>query len=178
MILARRLWPLVSALTLAALLVGCATPLPDNSAPVAAGRLLVRVDSQPPRSLSGEFELRGNPQTGSLRLIGPLGSIAADARWSPQVSSLFTPTGRSDFANLDELSQAALGESVPVAALFAWLRGRPWDQAQSQALADGAPGFMQLGWQVRLARFAEGWVEAERDALPRVMVRAKLESLL
>ena len=171
MILARRLWPL----TLAALLVGCATPLPDNSAPVVAGRLLVRVDSQPPRNLTGEFELRGNPQTGSLRLIGPLGSIAADARWSPQISSLFTPTGRSDFANLDEMSQAALGEIVPVAALFDWLRGRPWDQAPSQALADNAPGFAQLGWQVRLARFAEGWVEAERDALPRVTVRAKLD---
>ena len=171
MILARRLLPL----TLAALLVGCATPLPDNSAPVATGRLLVRVDSQPPRSQSGEFELRGNPQTGSLRLIGPLGSIAADARWSPQLSSLFTPTGRSDFASLDELTQAALGESVPVAALFDWLRGRPWDQAPSQALADDAPGFAQLGWQVRLARFAQGWVEAERDALPRVTVRAKLD---
>ncbi len=167
-----RRWPLV----VAALLLGCAALPPDMSAPVAAGRLLVRVDSQPARSLSGEFELRGNPQSGSLRLIGPLGSIAADARWSPQQSSLTTAQGRSEFDSLDALSQAALGESVPVAALFDWLRGRAWAQAPSQALADGAPGFWQLGWQVRLAQLAEGWIEAEREAPPRVTLRAKLEA--
>jgi outer membrane lipoprotein LolB len=39
---------------------------------------------------------------------------------------LATPRGESTFTDLDALTRQALGESVPVSALFDWLQGRPW----------------------------------------------------
>ena len=166
----------VALVLVTALLGGCANLAPlDATAPLISGRLLVRVDADPPRSLSGEFELRGDARSGGLRLIGPLGTVAADARWSAAGSSLSTAQGRSDFASLDAMTQAALGESIPLAAMFDWLRGRPWPDAPSQPLADAAPGFAQLGWQVDLARWTDGWVQAQRQTPPRVTVRARVD---
>ena len=65
-------------------LSGCATT--PGSAPELAGRLAVRVEAfegAPARSLSTQFELRGNAQAGELQLTTPLGSTAAQARWRP-----------------------------------------------------------------------------------------------
>ena len=62
-----------------------------------------------------------------------------------------------------------------MAALFDWLRGRPWPDAASQLRGDGVPGFEQLGWQIDLARWAEGRVEARRVAPPVVTVRVRLD---
>jgi hypothetical protein len=42
-------------------------------------------------------------------------------------------------------------------------------------LAAPAAGFEQLGWQIRLERLNEGFVEAYRPAPPTVTVRARLE---
>jgi outer membrane lipoprotein LolB len=67
-----------------------------------------------------------------------------------------------------------LGETLPLAALFDWLRGRPWPGAPSRPVA-APPGFEQLGWRVDLARFAEGQVDARRDRAPAVNVRARLD---
>jgi outer membrane lipoprotein LolB len=70
-----------------------------------------------------------------------------------------------------------LGETLPVAAWFDWLAGRPWPAAASMAsTTSGAPGFRQLGWQVDLAGFGDGLVVARRDAAPAVTVRAKLDA--
>ena len=69
-----------------------------------------------------------------------------------------------------------LGESLPVAALFDWLRGRPWPGAASTTtVAPADAGFEQLGWIVNLARFDESWVAARRDAAPTVTVRARID---
>lgn len=65
-----------------------------------------------------------------------------------------------------------LGESLPVAALFDWLHGRPWRGA---AHVIAAPGFRQLGWAVDLARFADDTIVAVREQLPAVTVRVKLD---
>ena len=98
---------------------------------------------------------------------------------------------RSDPANagtpviLDAESQAGqayddavarlLGESVPIAALFDWLQGRPWNGAGHTARVDGTPGFNQLGWRIDLSRHDEGWIEVRRDSPPAIVVRARLE---
>ena len=66
----------------------------------------------------------------------------------------------------------ALGESLPLAALPDWLAGRPWPGAPH---TPGEAGFVQLGWQVSLARRSEGWIEARRAAPPAVLVRVKLD---
>lgn len=175
MILASR-WRAETAgvlLLAAAVLAGCATS--GASEPVLSGRLLVRVDGQPERSVSAGFALSGSAERGALALDGPLGTTAARARWSPGQAMLASSGSETRYDNLDALAGAALGEAVPIVALFDWLRGRAWPGAESRSRADGAPGFEQLGWTVSLARWGEGWVEAVRTAPPTITVRAKME---
>jgi outer membrane lipoprotein LolB len=170
-------WPLVVAL-----LSGCAVAPRSNPALAGeplSGRLSVRVeglDGAAARSLSAAFELQGNAQNGSLNLATPLGTVLAQARWAPGLVVLATPQGQSNFTDLDALTREVLGESVPLAALFDWLRGRPWPGAASTALVPATePGFQQLGWAISLARFDEAWVAAQREQAPAVTVRAKLD---
>ena len=162
------------------LLSGCATPpgrLPGGEPPLA-GRLTVRVEATPTseaRNVSAAFELQGSPQQGRLDLSTPLGTTMAQAHWAPNRVALVTSQGETRFASLDDLTREVLGESVPVAALFDWLRGRPWPGAPSTPHESPEPGFRQLGWAVSLARFGEGWISARRDQPPAVSVRAKLD---
>lgn len=166
---------LLAALVVA--LAGCALPPPAPPADTLAGRLSVRVDGRPEQAVSGGFELSGDARDGQLLLTGPLGTTAARAQWSPGQALLLrgdAPPQRFD--TLDALAQAALGEAVPIAALFDWLRGRAWPGAASAPRRDGSAGFEQLGWRIDLARWAEGWLEAVRLAAPAITVRARLET--
>ncbi len=144
-----------------------------------AGRLSVRVDAgegSPARSMSAGFELQGNAEAGRLNLVTPLGTVLAQARWAPGVVILATPQGETRYDDLDALTREALGESLPVPALFDWLRGRPWPGAASTAsVAPAEPGFTQLGWVVSLAHFDEAWIAARRDRPPVVTVRARID---
>ena len=163
-----------AALATLALLAACATPAPP-SAPDLAGRFAVRIEAfegAPARSLSTQFELRGDAQAGDLQLMTPLGSTAAQARWRPGMADLVTPEGTRQFANLDALARELLGEPLPLAALIEWLRGRAWAGAPSAARDDG---FEQLGWRIDLSRFGQGWVLATRERAPALSVRARLE---
>ena len=144
-----------------------------------SGRLAVRVDAAegaPARSVSAAFELRGDAGNGRLDLSTPLGSVLAQARWAPGSVVLATPQGDTRFDDLDALTAAVLGDSLPVAALFDWLRGRPWPGAASTpSMAPAEPGFTQLGWVVSLARFDDAQVAARRERAPVVTVRAQLD---
>lgn len=157
----------------ALLLAACASVPPPADA--LSGRLAVRVDGADgvaARNLSAAFDLRGDPSRGELGLSTPIGTMIARARWQPGDVRLETPDGERRFADLDGMAREVLGEAVPVAALFDWLRGRPWPGAPSSAT--GA-GFEQLGWTVDLDGFADGRVEAVRRAPPAVTVRARLD---
>lgn len=165
----------------AAAIAGCATPPrpPVLDGESLTGRMAVQVDATSTsraRSLSAAFDLQGSPAQGRLELSTPLGTMLAQARWAPGRVTLLTPQGERRFANLDELTREVLGESLPVAALFDWFRGRPWPGAPSTPTASASEsGFRQLGWVVSLTRFPEGWVSAQREAPPAVKVRARLE---
>ena len=176
MSLAARVATLVSALALAACAVVPPAPVSGDT---LSGRLAVKVDGAngaAARSVSAAFELQGDPRAGRLNLSTPLGSVLAQARWAPGSVVLVTPQGQREFADLDALTGEVLGESLPVAALFDWLRGRPWPGAASIANAPPAgAGFEQLGWAVDLARFDDAWVVATRRAAPTVVVRAKVD---
>ena len=168
-----------AALALVAL-VGC-TSIPRDESTLGgetlAGRLSVRVDadgSEPARALNAAFELRGDPTRGRLDLATPFGNVLAQARWSPSQVVLATPSGETQFDDLDTLTRKVLGESVPVAALFDWLHGRPWPGAPSRP-APEVPGFEQLGWSVNLSGFGEDLLFARRDSRPPVSLRVKLE---
>lgn len=157
---------------------GCATAHGPAGAPTGtlSGRLSVRVEGQAERSIAADFDLSGSAREGQLLLSGPLGTTAARARWSPGQAVLESGGQASQHADLDALATAALGEAIPIAALFDWLRGRAWAGAPATPRSDGTAGFEQLGWQVSLARWAEGWIEAVRAAPPVITVRARLES--
>ena len=164
----------VAAAALLALLSACATRPPEGS-DWLTGRLSVKVDAigaQPARSLSSAFELRGDAERGELRLTSPLGTLLALARWAPGEAVLEASDGERRFADLDQLARESLGEALPLRALPSWLRGRPWPGAESRA-ADA--GFEQLGWQIGLARYGEGWLEVTRNTPPAVTLRARLE---
>lgn len=170
-----------AALTAALGLAACATVTPDI--PLAgdslSGRIAVKVEasaSAPARSETAGFELQGSARNGRMKLSTPLGSVLAEARWSPGSVVLATPRGERHFDDLDALTREVLGESVPVAALFDWLRGRPWNGAPSAPSTPLAEtGFSQLGWTVGLARVDEGIIVAQRTAPPPVTVRVKID---
>ena len=171
------------ALALATLALAACTTLP-SAAPAGAdtlsGRLALRVEASgdaSSKAFSAAFDLRGDPSVGTLALSTPLGSTLAEARWSPAEVVLATPQGTRRFANLDELTRDALGESVPIEAWFDWLRGRPWPAAPSEPAPELRQGFAQLGWRVDLGSFAaDGMLNATRTAPPpTVTVRIRLD---
>lgn len=175
-----KLRPLLWAAALAVALGGCATvtpPSPEGDS--LSGRLAVKVDAdgtQPARSVSAGFELIGSSSVGRLNLTSPLGTVMARADWSPNDVRLITSDGETRYGDLDTLTREMLGESLPVAALFDWLRGRPWPGAPSQFTTPPVEaGFDQLGWSVRLGRLGDGWVTAKRSRAPQVTVRAQVE---
>lgn len=170
-------WRVALWATLIGLLSACATPRPpgDEQGSALSGRLSVRIDGQPERSINAGFELTGSAERGQLMLNGPLGVSAAQARWSRDEAVLSSAGTESRFADLPSLVGAALGEDIPLAALFDWLKGRPWSGAKFSARTDGTAGFAQLGWQIDMTRWSDGWIEARRDAAPSITVRAKLE---
>ena len=179
----RAAWLLAVSLAAGSIiLAGCATPagsgerLPGG---LISGRISIRVDASDhadSRAMNAAFELEGNPQFGRLNLSTPLGTVLAQVSWSPRQALLVTPEERVPYADLDSLTARLLGQSVPVAALFDWLRGRPWPAAASQPNpATAGPGFVQLGWDVSLADFTDALVSARRERAPVVTVRAKLD---
>jgi outer membrane lipoprotein LolB len=175
----------VATLLAGALLSACTTlqPVaPTASSESLSGRMSVKVDatpSTPARSVSASFELQGTPQDGKLDLSTPLGTTIAQARWSGRKALLTTGGEQRSYPDLDSLTQDMLGESLPIVALFDWLRGRAWDGAPSRpAVPPADAGFQQLGWDVNLARFDEGWViaqRAQRAQAPAVVVRARID---
>ena len=148
----------------------------DEATPPLTGRLGVQIDAtaqQAARSFSAAFTLRGDPGQGQLDLLSPLGTVMAQARWRPGRVVLTTPQGQTEYPDLDALTRQVLGESVPVAALFDWLKGRPWPDAPSTAWPHD--GFEQLGWQVDLAHLDQAHIQARRAGEPVVTVRALLD---
>ena len=176
----RRLLHGLAAAGAAALLAGCASLDPPpvlGDGDRLSGRLAVRVEGDASRSFSAAFDLQGRPERGLLALASPTGSQLAQAAWSPQRVELRTPQGARRYADLAALAEDALGEPVPLQALFDWLAARPWPGAPSRAL-DGGTGFEQLGWRVDTSRHADGLLVAERrgDGQPTVTVRIRLDA--
>ncbi|WP_233464529.1 outer membrane lipoprotein LolB [Comamonas odontotermitis] len=151
--------------TALALLEGCATPQRQLTPPAGAGywsgRMSVQVQSAPPQSTSGSFELSGNPQQGELVLLNPLGNIVARVHWSAEQASVTQGNTVREKASLDELTEELLGTSLPIAALFDWLQGR---------------NTLTQGWQADLDAFNDGKITAQRTSpLPEASLRIVLE---
>ena len=167
-----------AALGAAALLAACASPpkpSPEEGAVLEerlSGRLALRVDGDAKRSFNAIFDLVGTAERGRLGLSTPLGQQVAEAEWSPREVSLRSRHGERRYPDLDSMAADALGERVPMVALFDWLRGRPWPGAPSTAAPSG---FDQLGWQVDVSQQREGTVQARRLSEPVVTVQVRLD---
>ena len=178
------------ALALASLLVlqACVTHPPPLAGHVYTGRLAVRTDAAanlPARSVTGQFELSGNASDGQLILTSPIGTTVARARWSDPAGSLGEPARieleadgtTTRYATLEQMMQRALGDQLPLAAMFDWLDGQPWPAAPVQRGANGS-SFDQLGWHVDLSQLADNRLIDAQRALPApaLHVRVKLDA--
>lgn len=146
-------------LLLALVLTGCAAPRSAAVVGLASwnGRLALNVQSEPPQTYSAGFDLRGSVQNGELLLATPLGTTLATLQWVPGRAVLVQGGRTTERPSLEALSTDLGGTSLPVAALFAWLEGRP-------VKADG--------WEADLSRHNEGRITARRsDPLPAAELR-------
>ena len=177
-----------SIFSLAFLLEACVSHPPPLPGHVYSGRLAVRTDAAPDlpaRSVSGQFELSGNASSGQLVLTSPIGTTVARARWSDPVGTQGVPSkieleadgATTHYATLEEMMQRAIGDQLPLPAMFDWLSGHPWPAAPVQRGADGA-SFDQLGWHVDLTQFADNrLIDAQRPLpAPTLHVRVKLDA--
>ena len=148
---------------LAALLGGCAAPKVLTAPGVDSwnGRLALSVNSTPPQTYSAGFDLHGTPEVGELLLTTPLGTTLATVSWSPGRAEMTQGHQTTRRNSLSELSADLGGTAVPVATLFAWLKGQPTEVD---------------GWQADLSRHAEGRITARRlQPLPAAELRLVFE---
>jgi outer membrane lipoprotein LolB len=106
------------------------------------------VTGDTPQSLSADFELQGDAQTGSLLFLSPLGTAVARLDWAPGLAQLRQGGKTEQFASLNVLVLQATGTELPVAALFDWLHGT---------------GTEAPGWRVDLQELPQGKLQAWRD---------------
>jgi outer membrane lipoprotein LolB len=152
-------------------------PPPPVAGDAWSGRVgwsIAATAGQPAQQAGATFELRGSASEGWLELTSPLGTLLARATWQGGSAELQTVSGSSRHDDLASLSRAAFGgQEMPLAALFDWLRGRPWPGAPHEAEPDG---FSQLGWRVDVRALGQGLLTARRPAEPAVTLRLRLEA--
>ena len=161
----RRQWCLAAVALATGLLAGCAQPARQLTAATAdrywSGRMSVQVQSTPPQTTSGSFELSGSADAGELILINPLGSIVARVEWNRQQASITQNAHTTHAESLSQLTEDLLGTALPIHALFDWLHGTA-TQAQ--------------GWSADLSAHAAGKITAQRTSpLPEASLRIVLD---
>lgn len=120
---------------------------------------------QPAKGLSLGFFFAGNTNTGQLDLMTLMGSQMAQVNWQPGQAWLINDKGRARYDNLDSLSEAALGEPLPLRQLVHWLQGRP-DPELPSAPGPDADTFIQQGWLIDARELPYKRLNARREASP------------
>jgi outer membrane lipoprotein LolB len=161
-----RRWAGAWLAALALALAGCASaPKPPATFDAAtgpwSGRLALQVQDRPDESFSGGFELKGSALAGELQLFSPIGGTLAVLDWQPGRARLQSSARTREFGSMDALLAEIAGTSIPVHALFDWLRGIATPVA---------------GWQADLSQLAQGRIAAKRlDPPPEANLRLVLE---
>ena len=161
-----------------------ATVQPADLAWRHAGRLSLTVTSKGqgaegldkvervPLSFDGE----GDGTAGRLDLSSQLGTVVARLQWDAQSATLETSQGVNRYASLEAMCAQLFGEPLPLKSVLQWMKGRPDPSLPVEWLGGEAGTFRQLGWMVRLDRWAEGLLQAERDQGRLIQLKVKLDT--
>ena len=160
----RSLIGLIFALLLLGL-SGCATQAPTGEAMPAGslqriGRFAVKTEqaNRAPEAIQGGFVWRDTVAQLTLDLTNPFGSILARVTVNSGGAALERANGEViQTTTPDSLVDQALGQSLPVQGLRAWLRVQQKPQPGMRVLEQDAQGrivsFEQDGWSARLSNF-------------------------
>ncbi len=159
----RSIFGLIFAVVLIGL-SGCATQPVGETAPEGSllrnGRFAVKTEqaNQAPEAIQGGFVWRDTPAQLTLDLTNPFGSILARVTVTSTGAMLERANGEIlQTMTPDSLIDQALGQSLPVQGLRAWLRTQQKPQPGMRVLERDAQGrivsFEQDGWSARLSNF-------------------------
>ncbi|WP_052162105.1 lipoprotein insertase outer membrane protein LolB [Aquabacterium sp. NJ1] len=132
------------------------------------GQMSVKLSAfadQPAKGLSLGFFFSGNTDTGQLDLMTLMGSQMAQVNWQPGEAWLVNDKGRARYDNLDSLSEAALGEPLPLRQLVHWMQGHP-DPELPSAPGPETDTFTQQGWLIDARELPIKKLNARREATP------------
>lgn len=147
------------------------TPPTPTSAPVKLdlqGQMSIKLAAfadQPAKGLSLGFFFSGNTESGQLDLMTLMGSQMAQISWHPTEAWLTNDKGRTRYDNLDTLSEAALGEQLPLRPMIHWMQGQP-DPTLPSAPGPEAHTFIQEGWLIDTTELPAKKLNARRPATP------------
>jgi outer membrane lipoprotein LolB len=159
----RSIFGLIFAVVLVGL-SGCATQPVGETAPEGSllrnGRFAVKTEqaNQAPEAIQGGFVWRDTPAQLTLDLTNPFGSILARVTVTSTGAMLERANGEIlQTMTPDRLVDQALGQSLPVQGLRAWLRTQQKPQPGMRVIERDAQGrivsFEQDGWSARLSNF-------------------------
>ena len=146
-------------------LSGCATQAPTgNAMPEGSlqriGRFAVKTEqaNRAPEAIQGGFVWRDTVTQLTLDLTNPFGSVLARVTVNRNGAALERSNGETiQTTTPDSLVDQALGQSLPVQGLRAWLRVQQVPQPGMRVLERDAQGrivsFEQDGWTARLSNF-------------------------
>lgn len=174
----RRLTLLAAAASFA-LLAGCATSTANLSTATVgdyrdtidlSGKLSANyLKDGRTESITGNFEWEQRPGAVDVTLLSPLGQTVAVINVTPESATL-TQSGAQPrvAANIDALTQEALGWPLPVSGLRDWLQGYAIDAQGQRFRASPANNSVTTrdGWRLR---FAEWQDPAAAQPAPRLI---------
>ena len=146
-------------------LSGCATQAPTGEAMpegslLRMGRFAVKTEqaNRAPEAIQCGFVWRDTGAQLTLDLTNPFGSVLARVTVNSSGAALERANGEViQTMTPDSLVDQALGQSLPVQGLRAWLRAQQKPQPEMRVLERDAQGrivsFEQEGWSARLTNF-------------------------
>lgn len=120
---------------------------------------------QAAKGLSLGFFFSGNTDVGQLDLMTLMGSQIAQVNWQSGEAWLTNDKGRQRFSDLESLSEATLGESLPLRSLIQWMQGQP-DMDLPSLPGPQPHTFLQEGWLIDTSELPDKKLHATRIASP------------
>jgi outer membrane lipoprotein LolB len=144
--------------------------MPSGPALSLQGQMSLKLDAfgeQAAQGISLGFFFNGRAQAGELALMTLMGSQVAQLRWAPQEAELTDSQGPHRYPSLAALSEAALGEALPLDTLIHWMQGRA-DPSLPVRVGAEPDTFEQLGWLIDTRQMDEKKLTATRAPSSRV----------